>query len=129
MFGFCLYGGRIKWNDSLFDYKMPKKIILLFFLICIWIFNLSMMVSSCSCSPACALVKIDLKQTKNSLQFPKEDVIWQNQHPGFTTRNCLLKPGQTILNATTTAREKTPIKVVYISCSFKSFFLMLITLH
>ena len=65
MFGFCLYGGRIKWNDSLFDYKMPKKIILLFFLICIWIFNLSMMVSSCSCSPACALVKIDLKQTKS----------------------------------------------------------------
>ncbi|CAF2048359.1 unnamed protein product [Brassica napus] len=49
--------------------------------------------------------------------FPKEDVIWQNQHPGFTTRNCLLKPGQTILNATTTAREKTPIKVVGTSAS------------
>ncbi|CAN6905102.1 unnamed protein product [Brassica oleracea] len=49
--------------------------------------------------------------------FPREDIVWQNQHPGFTTRNCLLKPGQTILNATTTAREKTPIKVVGRSAS------------
>ncbi|KAG2258345.1 hypothetical protein Bca52824_077639 [Brassica carinata] len=44
--------------------------------------------------------------------FPREDIVWQYQHPGFTTRNCLLKPGQTILNATATARDKTPIKEV-----------------
>ena len=33
MFGFCLYGGRIKWNDSLFDYKMPKKSLFFSFLV------------------------------------------------------------------------------------------------
>lgn len=54
--------------------------------------------------------------SKTHWQFPREEVIWQNQHPGFTTRNCLLKPGQTILNATTTARVKKPIKEVHICC-------------
>ncbi|KAF8102175.1 hypothetical protein N665_0201s0456 [Sinapis alba] len=49
--------------------------------------------------------------------FPREDIIWQYEHPGFTTRNCLLKPGQTILNATTTARNKTLIKEVGRSAS------------
>ncbi|KAJ4896112.1 Emsy N Terminus (ENT)/ plant Tudor-like domains-containing protein [Raphanus sativus] len=49
--------------------------------------------------------------------FPREEIIWQKQHPGFTTRNCLLKPGQTILNATTTARVKKPIREVGRSAS------------
>lgn len=36
---------------------MPKKSLFFFFLSCIWIFNLSMMVSSCSSSPAFAIAK------------------------------------------------------------------------
>ncbi|CAH8362134.1 unnamed protein product [Eruca vesicaria subsp. sativa] len=49
--------------------------------------------------------------------FPREDIIWQHEHPGFTTRNSYLKPGQTLLNATATSREKTPIREVGRSAS------------
>ncbi|CAN8254317.1 unnamed protein product [Cochlearia groenlandica] len=38
--------------------------------------------------------------------FPAEDTVWQDGHPGFPTRKCFLKPGDSILRATSTAQRK-----------------------
>ncbi|CAA7060643.1 unnamed protein product [Microthlaspi erraticum] len=51
-------------------------------------------------------------EAQNSLQIPAEDMVWQEGHPGFPTRSCFLKPGETILNETSTVREKKQLKEV-----------------
>ncbi|CAH2063743.1 unnamed protein product [Thlaspi arvense] len=49
--------------------------------------------------------------------FPAEDLVWQEGHPGFPTHKRCLNPGETILHLTSTAREKRRITEVGITDS------------
>ncbi|XP_024012927.1 protein EMSY-LIKE 1 [Eutrema salsugineum] len=58
------------------------------------------------------LVDLDPCNWIDIRHFPAEDVVWDEEHPGFPSRKGFLKPGETILHATSTAREKKQLKEV-----------------